>query len=83
MAPRAGKVNKAPRRIGTWARVRDAEARKKRLNDLQAQSNKNIKKKKALESQIQEVERRLRNPEITNQAGMKHSLKIYLIRLIN
>ena len=56
MAPRAGKVNKAPRRIGTWARVRDAEARKKRLNDLQAQSNKNIKKKKALESQIQEVE---------------------------
>ncbi|KAL4912572.1 hypothetical protein BDW62DRAFT_206348 [Aspergillus aurantiobrunneus] len=72
MAPRPGKstgVNKAPaRRIGTRARARDAEARKKRLNDLQAQSNENIAKRRALESHIGEIQQRLQNPEITNQA---------------
>ena len=75
MAPRAGKVNKAPRRIGTWARVRDAEARKKRLNNLQAQSNEIITKKKALEGQIKEIEERFQNPEITNHAENEVQLK--------
>jgi seryl-tRNA synthetase len=65
----------------TRARVRDAEALKRRLNDLHAQSNENIAKRKALESQIGEVEQRLQNPEITNQAENEAQLKALFTEL--
>ncbi len=84
MAPRAGKstgVNKAPRRIGTRARARDAEARKKKLNDLQAQSKENIAKRRALESQIEDIQQRLQDPEIANQADNEAQLKNLFIEL--
>ncbi|CEL07064.1 hypothetical protein ASPCAL10229 [Aspergillus calidoustus] len=84
MAPRAGKsggVNKTPRRMKTRARARDAEALKRRLKDLHAQSNENIAKRKALESRIGEVEQRLQNPEITNQAENEAQLKALFTEL--
>ncbi len=59
----------------TRARERDAEPLKRRLNGLHAQSNENIAKRKARESQTEEIEQRHQNPEITNQAGNKAQLK--------
>lgn len=73
MAPRPGKsggVSKTPHRMKTRARERDAEPLKRRLNGLHAQSNENIAKRKALESQTEEIE-----PEITNQAVNEAQLK--------
>ncbi|KAL4805684.1 hypothetical protein BDV18DRAFT_152427 [Aspergillus unguis] len=78
MAPRPGKsggVNKTPHRMKTRARGRDAELLKRRLNGLHAQSNENIAKRKALESQTEETEQRYQNPEITNQAENEAQLK--------
>jgi hypothetical protein len=65
----------------TRARARDAEALKRRLKDLHAQSNENIAKRKALESRIGEVEQRLQNPEITNQAENEVQLKALFTEL--
>ncbi|OJJ51997.1 hypothetical protein ASPSYDRAFT_52619, partial [Aspergillus sydowii CBS 593.65] len=78
MAPRPGKsggVNKRPHRMKTRTRERDAEPLKRRLNGLHAQSNENIAKRKALESQIEEIESRHQNPEITNRAENEAQLK--------
>lgn len=78
MAPRAEKpagLKKAPRRVRTRAQARDAEALKRKLNNLQAQSNENITKKKALEGQIRDIEERFQNPEITNHAENEVQLK--------
>ena len=42
---------------------------------MHAQSNENIAKRKALESQTEEIEQRHQNPEITNQAENEAQLK--------
>ena len=74
-------MNKAPRRIRTRARARDAEAQKKKLNNLQAQLKENIAKRRALESQTKDIQQRLQDPEITNQANNKAQLKNLFIKL--
>lgn len=82
MAPRpgtSGGVNKTPHRMKTRARARDAKPLKRRLNGLHAQSNEHIAK--ALESQTEEVEQRLQNPDITNRAGNEAQLKDLLNEL--
>jgi hypothetical protein len=84
MAPRqekSGGVKKNPHRMKTQARARDAEALRRRLNNLHAQSKENIAKRKALESRIREVEQRLQNPEITNQAENEAQLKALFAEL--
>ncbi|KAJ0381789.1 hypothetical protein COL922a_013842 [Colletotrichum nupharicola] len=85
MAPRrgtSGGVNKAPpHRIKTRARTRDAEALTRRLKGLHEESNENIAKRTALEGQIQEVQQRLQNPEITNQDENEAQLKALVSEL--
>ncbi|KAJ1713240.1 hypothetical protein NYO67_4572 [Aspergillus flavus] len=79
MAPRRGRsggVNKAPQRMKTRAQTRQQEeALRHKLNDLHTQLSDNTAKRAALESQLKEVEQRLRNPDITNQAENEAQLK--------
>lgn len=57
------------------------ETLRRKLNDLHAQSSGNEARRAALESRIKEVEERIQNPDITNQADNEEQLKTLFIEL--